>query len=918
MAVVLPKIANAQASYNCGGQPATIVGTSEDDTINGTSGDDVVYSLSGNDTISTGEGNDIICSGGGDDIITSGPGNDLIYSGGGNDTVSTANGDDTVFGQSGIDTIKGQGGNDTLYGGGGDDNIQGGNGDDLIDGQTDNDSISGQGGSDTLRGGNGDDTLIGGSGNDTLYGNSGNDMLFGTNGDNVLIGAHGADQLDGGTWLNDLCYMFTQDTVKFEDDVSVNCENEEDQGENTAITPTPTNTASPTPVGTTEPNTPTPVATPTPVETPTKPRVILYAMLDDADYYDVGFLHEDGITDAVTPNIDTLAGNGVILDNFYSAAPVCSPTRASVISGNNPMRFGMNSVWGDISNPIPDTYQLHGGFGHHGLPTGIQSVADIKTEGYKTAHFGKWHLGNSKVAHRPSNFGFDHYIISKGISPVNESGTPQKVPQFNSEWPLPLRFKMEENGVVENVEDIWRPAYLADEIIEYIDQNKDSGDLFINWWSLVPHKPINVPYNFEQNYDNEQLGFDLNTNRGQLLAMMYDWDFHFGRVVDHLKDLGLYDDSLVMFTSDNGGVGSSVNNPDVAAILLDEARELSGYKGFLTEGGIRVPFAASWPNRIEAGTTSSAVTSTTDILPTLYSIAGKEVPQNIDGIDISQALLDADSAVRSEEDYLYWQTRYAKYARNPTRQDATPGDGELDDSFALRSGCYKILKRPSSTELELYNLCNDIGETINLANSTDPDAISQFNRLSVLLAEQRREMSSYNLLDQDQTDLAGSRILPFDERFNTSDQDLSFYVTIDPQEVIGTQNIMHREGAVELSVEQGANSHLVTANITGVEELVPRDPNVSPRPPAPIATRTLQASIPNDGQPHQIGLVIRGFRVDFNELELYVDGQLQDSLYRENALLSIYSTPSDIELGDQNLNLYDIRHYLTALMPEEL
>jgi len=327
-------------------------------------------------------------------------------------------------------------------------------------------------------------------------------------------------------------------------------------------------------------------------------------MLDDADYNDFGYQSNT----ALTPNFDDVAQGGIKFTDFYAASAICSPTRISVLTGNSPISYGVSRLWPDlpkdlIESPVEDYY-----WAMRGLDPSERTIGEVfKSAGYDTFHIGKWHSGTALPGYLPGANGFDDFKIMKALP---DRGT--------------LEYLGPE-GYADTPAQTWRPQYQADQIIEFID--KSTENVFVNWWPIEPHTPLIVPPSFTEEVNRACCNFDLSTNRGVLLAMMYSFDAEFGRVVDYLKAQDLFDDSLIVVTSDNGGLQTA----------LDTNRALQGNKGNLGEGGIRVPFFASWPKNIEAEQISNSVTTTYDIMPTFAGIIGAETGEVL-GEDFSEAL----------------------------------------------------------------------------------------------------------------------------------------------------------------------------------------------------------------------------------------------------------------------------------------
>lgn len=717
--------------------------------------------------------------------------------------------------------------------------VHGKGGDDIICGTPAADTLLGGPGVDVLHGLGGADYLGGGFEGDALYGGAGNDILVGGDGDDTLFGGTGADSAYGMAG-RDTCRDPLGDPSL---DTVMTCESSEN-------------------------------ATPQPL-----PKIILYVMLDDADYHDVGF-SDPSNSPLLTPNLDALANDGVTLTRFYSASGICTPTRASVMTGMNPIRFGINRVWGDITRPIDENVtQLVSG--HNGLPSSLPLLTDLKDAGYLTAHFGKWHLGRSQERHLPDAKGFDHYRFVR-VAPREAPGANLDLISQTDWDALNLTWGTEINGVAEDVSGVWRPAFLVDEMIAYIDAHP-SDRMFINWWPLVPHTPLRVPPNF----DNTVAGFDTSLDRGQVLAMMRDWDHHFGRLIAHLKAEGLYDDTLVIFTSDNGGLGRA--NKD--------ERIVNGAKNSVDEGGIRVPAIVKWHGHVPAGSVSDVPARTTDLLPTLFSLAGLSTPQGIDGESFFASWFGR-AGDRAEP--FFFQIR-----REVRKTPASFPDEDLYDSFAITDGCWKLLRRSGAPDLFLYNLCEDSREQNNLR---DREA-GRFAEMQRSLYRLRHKVSQFPLPSETTT----THIEPFDDRFNVGKQDLAFYATVDTsQSLTGNVPLLARGNGIQFRLEAGTPNHTLQLSLTGL----------GGDPDAPTETeRTIAAALSNDGASHEVGFLIRGFFSTREVLtaELFVDGEIASTMSTiSDSLYSIRSEGADLRVGDDGLLLRNVRMYLSAIRPGEV
>lgn len=411
-----------------------------------------------------------------------------------------------------------------------------------------------------------------------------------------------------------------------------------------------------------------------------KPNIVLiYA--DDLGYADIGCF--GGTTP--TPNLDQIARQGVRFTDFYVAQAVCSASRTALLSGCLPNRVGILGALGPQSNiGINRSEQL--------LPEGL------KANGYHTAMFGKWHLGHHPEF-LPVNHGFDEYYglpYSNDMWPFHPQAKPGTYP------PLPL---IEGLSIIARNPDqsLLTNSYTA-HAIDFIKRKKDDT-FFVYLAHSMPHVPIYVSKHG-----------DGATGKGIYADVIAEIDRGIGRILDTLKEIGQEENTLVIFTSDNGPWLSYGDH-------AGSAKPLREGKGTSFEGGVRVPFVARWPKHIAPGSVITEPAMTIDILPTIMSIVddkwrpGKAQP--IDGLDI-RPLLFGDTTVKTPHEafYFYWGDEL---------QAVRAGDWKLHFPHEYRSmqgvpmatGGRPVAYKTGKTGVELYNLRQDIGEQKNLAESEE-------------------------------------------------------------------------------------------------------------------------------------------------------------------------------------------------------
>lgn len=382
-------------------------------------------------------------------------------------------------------------------------------------------------------------------------------------------------------------------------------------------------------------------------------------LADDLGYGDIGYY--GGST--ATPNLDRLAREGIRFTNFYASGPVCSPTRAGLLTGRYQQRAGIPGVV--YASPERNR--------HHGLqPIEITVAERLRESGYITAIFGKWHLGY-EPKYNPVYQGFDQFrgYVSGNvdyISHVDGAG-------FYDWWDSDRL--VNEQGYVTRL--ITRHA------VEFIEENKDRP-FFLYLPHEAPHSPFQGPNDQPFRFVNMAVRQEVSGEniREAFKEMIAELDAGVGEVLNKLEDLGLGPKTFVFFLSDNGATEFGSNGP------------LRGYKGSLWEGGIRVPALAWWPGRIEPGTTMEEPAISLDLMPTLLNLARVSSPEGhrLDGFDLSPWLL--------------------KKGEQPPRMFFWSYNGQS----AVRDGSWKLVKGIEGQDTEnvqLYNLDTDIGEAEDLA-----------------------------------------------------------------------------------------------------------------------------------------------------------------------------------------------------------
>jgi arylsulfatase A len=397
-----------------------------------------------------------------------------------------------------------------------------------------------------------------------------------------------------------------------------------------------------------------------------QPNVVLVFM-DDMGYGDMGCM---GGTVIKTPQMDRVAEHGITFRHMYSAAPTCTPSRAALMTGRYAQRVGLPRVL------FPDWPQ--------GISDWEITVAELlRSSGYHTAAYGKWHLG-SGPHHSPLNHGFDEFFglpYSNDMDPVWLFDGAQVVDKAVDQATVTRQY--------------------TDKAIDFIDRHAE-GPFFVYLAHTMPHIPLHV-----------EPGFRGTSKAGTYGDTIECIDHHLGRLLDHLEETGLSENTLVMITSDNG------------PWFEGSTGGLRGRKGTAYEGGIRMPFTAQWPARIPAGAVSDEPACFIDLLPTLVSLAGGKIPTDrpVDGIDISAALCGQRMHPRQEPIYFF-------------------RDWTLN---SLRAGHWKlhVSRQPNHDERELpqlFDLRIDPTESYNVANLY-PDVLDELlnhaQRIATEIADQQ-------------------------------------------------------------------------------------------------------------------------------------------------------------------------------------
>ena len=403
---------------------------------------------------------------------------------------------------------------------------------------------------------------------------------------------------------------------------------------------------------------------------------ILLIMCDDLGWMDLAV---QGNAKLRTPNLDKLAREGVRFTDAYSASPVCSPTRAALITGISPARLNILQHGADGPMFWPEDRKIQPPAVDHILKLEQVTIAErLKEKGYATGFFGKWHLSGTDVRSADPSTGGPHFYPDQQGFDINIGGCGKGgPPTYWDPYGIPT---IEPRKKGEYLTD-----RLADEAIAWMRHNSDDP-MFVCLWTYNPHWPFEAPANLVQDYQGKEGRGLINPVYG---AQIEATDRAIGRVIDEIERLGIEDDTLVIFTSDNGGWEGATDN-----------RPLRKGKGHLHEGGIRVPLIIRWPGIAKAGTTDPTPVVTMDLAATILDAAGLDPSKDgaLDGVALTPSLLGR-GLDRGPVCIHYPHWAFHKENR--------PGS-------AIRDGKYKLILNYDDGSLELYDLAADPGEAVNL------------------------------------------------------------------------------------------------------------------------------------------------------------------------------------------------------------
>jgi arylsulfatase A len=446
---------------------------------------------------------------------------------------------------------------------------------------------------------------------------------------------------------------------------------------------------------------------------------IIYILADDLGYGDIGCYGQKYIK---TPNIDRLAAEGIRFTQHYTSAPICAPARCCLLTGKHAGHAYIRD-----NHELKDSSAFR--TGQLPIPDETETIAEmLKESGYKTGIIGKWGLGSIESAGAPNKQGFDFfYGYADQVHAHNHypdfiwRNGQQEFLQGNIQSVHPKIDRTKETDIQE-YKKYMGPSYsldlMADEAVKFIGENRNSP-FFLYLAFVVPHKALQVPdeslemYNgvFDEKPYDGKMGYTPHPRPlSAYAAMITRMDQKVGAILDQLKKMGLDENTIVMFTSDNGPAGGGGLDPR----FFNSSGGLRSSKGQVYEGGIREPFVARWPGKIKQGTTTEHISAHYDLMATLAEMTGQRL-SNTDGVSFLPTLL-GQTKKQKQHEYLYWEF--------------SGGGGQ----YAVRMGDWKgvrtAVSRDPNAGWQLYNLSTDRAETTDVATQ-HPELVEKCKQIAL-------------------------------------------------------------------------------------------------------------------------------------------------------------------------------------------
>ncbi len=462
---------------------------------------------------------------------------------------------------------------------------------------------------------------------------------------------------------------------------------------------------------------------------------IIYILADDLGYGDLGCYGQKKIE---TPNIDKLASNGIRFTQHYSGAPVSAPSRCVLLTGKhmghayirgNDEWAERGKVWDYLAMFADSTLE-----GQRPLPEEVTTFPQLlQKAGYKTGLVGKWGLGAPNTNSTPLHKGFDFFYgyncqrQAHTYYPLHLYKNDHRVYLKNDTVPIDIA-RLDKGADPYDLKSYakfslneYSPDLIFKEMSGFIESNKDYP-FFMEWATTIPHAALQAPkrwvdyyvkkFGDEKPYLADKGYFPVRFPHATYAAMISYLDEQVGLMVKQLKELGLYENTLIIFTSDNGPTYNGGTDSPWFESAGPFKSEFGWGKGFTHEGGFRVPMIAAWPGKIKGGSVSQHISAFWDVMPTICEIAGIKTPANLDGISFLPELRGQKQA---EHQYLYWEFP------------------ETGGQQAVRMGKWKGIRqniRKGNLKIELYNLETDLQEQ-NDISATHPDIVKQMEQIMV-------------------------------------------------------------------------------------------------------------------------------------------------------------------------------------------
>lgn len=547
------------------------------------------------------------------------------------------------------------------------------------------------------------------------------------------------------------------------------------------------------------------------IQTAGQPNII-FILFDDLGYADLGVYGNQFIR---TPNIDALARDGMRFTQYYANASTCSSSRAAIMSGKYQQRYGIRTnLNGDNRRGVPDTL-----------------LADVlRGEGYATAHVGKWHIGR-EPSFVPIDQGFDLDV------------------RFESALTGFLRSYFDPSITINDTLVVEHEGHLTEILTDYaIDFMNDNaaGPFFLNLWYGAPHKPLEPPLHWQEQYPD--------TDEGRFAALVSNADEQIARILQTLDDLAIAGDTLVIITSDNGGEGAWHGEDPATGPSNGIYR---GGKGQTYEGGIRVPMMARWNGVIARETVDDSVIAGFDMFPTIAEMVGADASGlDLNGESFLSVLLA--SGPKSRLDTLFFESKIS-----PFRADNDPDDDTSWNQYAVRRDNWKLVFRDQ--EIQLYDIVADPEEATNLADT-------QTQLVTDLSTEHRDWRFANGLIEHAVDTISGDVLIVGDEwsfnggavelepntLYDIDDLDFSFVATITPSGIGSRQVIAKFGNAWRLELRPTGTLGLRMIGPTGEATLLQ-------------SNTVLKAGIE-----YKVAISVFAWRIPpENSVKLYIDGILE-------------------------------------------